>query len=56
LGADKGERLLEKTPRAVAVDNRQLGALQPRVGGLGDDVGQQRARVGAIAQVADAHL
>jgi len=55
-GAVELELLLEKAPGAVAVDNRQLGALQPGVGGLGDDVGQQRAGIGAIAQIADAHL
>ncbi|MNH01857.1 hypothetical protein D3C79_610810 [compost metagenome] len=55
-GVAQAERLLEKTPGAVAVDDGQFGALQPCVGGLGNDVGQQRAGIGAIAQVADAHL
>ncbi|MNT61026.1 hypothetical protein D3C72_1986410 [compost metagenome] len=55
-GIGQVEFLPEKTPAAVAVDNRQFGALQPGIGGLGKDVGQQRAGIGAIAEVADAHL
>ncbi|MNN06363.1 hypothetical protein D3C81_1191520 [compost metagenome] len=50
------ELLLQEAPAAVAVDHRQFGALQPGIGGLGDDVGQQRAGGGTVAQVTDAHL
>nr|ABR57218.1 hypothetical protein [Pseudomonas putida] len=61
LGAvDRGvaqlELLLQEAPGAVTVDNRQLGTLPPGVGGLRNDIGQQRAGVRPIAQVADAHL
>jgi len=55
-GIGQGEFLFEKTPAAVAVDKRQFGALQPGIGGFGNDVGQQRAGVGALAEIADAHL
>ncbi|MNF52034.1 hypothetical protein D3C84_333710 [compost metagenome] len=55
-GADQAVAVVEKTPGAVAVGDRQFGAAQPGIGGLGDDVRQQRAGVGAITQVADPHL
>ena len=48
--------VVEKTPSAVAVDNRQLGPAQAGIGRLGDDVGQHRAGCRGVTQVADAHL
>ncbi|MNP70926.1 hypothetical protein D3C76_1672310 [compost metagenome] len=48
--------MLEETPGAVAVANRQLGAAQAGVFRLGNDVGQQRATHGLPGQVADAHV
>ncbi|MNJ55414.1 hypothetical protein D3C77_508990 [compost metagenome] len=48
--------MLEEAPGAVAVDDGQLGAAQAGVFRLGYDVGQQRSRIGPIAQIADAYL
>ncbi len=47
--------VLEKTPRAVAVGDRQLGAAQAGVFRLGNDVGEHRAGVWAITEITDAY-
>ncbi|MCY1443244.1 hypothetical protein D9M71_596470 [compost metagenome] len=56
IGAGQLKLLLQEAPGAVAVDNGQFGTLEPGIAGFGDDVGQQRASGGAIAQVADAYV
>ncbi|MOA20805.1 hypothetical protein D3C78_1412700 [compost metagenome] len=56
LGAFQPVAVLEEAPGAVAVLDGQLGAAQAGVGRFGDDVGQQRAALRGVAEVADAHL
>ncbi|MNY47150.1 hypothetical protein D3C86_1823940 [compost metagenome] len=48
--------VLEEAPGAVAVDDGQLGAAQAGIDRLGDDVGQHRAALRRVAQVADADV